>query len=84
MYHLVGLKKIGKAKDNKYVIVSQFPIEKDKTHSQGDYKVSSLHKYVQCNKPLFIKEGKDLPKYSTKKIQDVSANINRLMNKFGG
>ena len=84
MYHLVGLKAIGNPKYKKYVIVSQFPIEKDRYFSSGDKKVSSLHNYVQCNRPFFIREDVELPKYSNEKVKDESASVNRLMNKFGG
>ena len=84
MYHLVGLKAIGKPQDKKYVIVSQFPIEKDRYYSSGDNKISSLHNYVQCNRPFFVREGVELPKYSSEKVRDESASVNRLMNKFGG
>ena len=84
MYHLVGLKAIGNPKYKKYVIVSQFPIEKDRYFSSGDEKVSSLHNYVQCNRAFFIRDGVELPKYSNEKVKDESASVNRLMNKFGG
>ena len=84
MYHLVGLKAIGNPKYKKYVIVSQFPIEKDREYSNGNNKISSLHNYVQCNRPFFKREGVELPKYSNEKVKDENASVNRLMNKFGG
>jgi len=80
MYHLVGLRKT----DNKrYVIVSQFPIEKDRKYSTENNKISSLHNYVQCNRPFFRRDGVKLPKYSNEKVKDENASINRLRNKFG-
>ena len=67
MYHLVALKNIGK---NNFVIVSQFPIEKDRKRSR-DENISILHKYVKCNEPIFKRENIELPK--TGKL-----NINNL------
>lgn len=72
MYHLVGLQPMGK---NRLVINSQFPIEMDRRYSHGENKVSRLHQFVVCNKPIFQKEGTMLPK-------DKDLNVDNLMRKF--
>ncbi len=59
MHHLVALRKVSY---NTYVIVSQFPLEKDKKLSNGDNKVSSLHSKVDSSQAIYIKEGEKLPK----------------------
>lgn len=80
MYHLVGLKRI---RDNLYTIVSQFPLEKDRKYSNGADKISQLHELIQCNKPIYIKSGIDIPNYSEELNTEDSPEINRLKNGFG-
>ena len=77
MYHLVGLKRI---KGNHYTLISQFPIEKDRDFSKDGLKISQLHKYVQCDKPLYIRNNKEIPKFSESLVIDESAIVNRLKN----
>ena len=77
MYHLVGLKRI---KGNHYTLISQFPIEKDRDFSKDGLKISQLHKYVQCDKPLYIRNNKEIPKFSESLVIDESAIVNKLKN----
>ncbi len=77
MYHLVGLKRI---KENHYTLISQFPIEKDKRFSKETLRISQLHNYVQCDKPTYIKNNKQIPKFSAVLVRDESATVNRLNN----
>jgi len=79
MYHIVGLKRL---KDNRYTIVSQFPIEKDKNYSTGIQKVSQLHNYVRCDEPLYIKKGISIPEFSTDKVNENSRGFNKLKYKL--
>lgn len=77
MYHLVAIRKRRKSSD--YVLISQFPIEKDREYSFGEKKISRLHNFVHCNKPIFKKEGKTVPK--SKKDLNVSDLENSLNNR---
>ena len=74
MYHLVAIKQ--RHNSPNYVINSQFPIEKDKQYSFGDKKISRLYNFVHCDKPIFQKVGKLLPKSNN------NLDVNDLMNKF--
>jgi hypothetical protein len=74
MYHLVAIKK--RHKSYGYVINSQFPIEKDKRYSYGDRKISRLHEFVKCDKPIFKRENKTIPK-----CRD-NLNIDDLRDRF--
>ncbi len=79
MYHLVGIRLAGKS----YTIVSQFPIEKDKSYSTPEKRISQLHNTVQCNKAIYTKAGKTIPLYSPEKVSDCGGPVNRLKNGFG-
>jgi len=59
MYHVVALRDI---KYNRFSIISQFPLGKDRKRSKGQDKVSMLHTKVECSKPIFRREGIELPK----------------------
>lgn len=71
IYHLLGLRYTG---NFNYTLVSQFPIEKDRINSK-DETISILHKYVNCNKAIYVKKGKEIPKYPN--------SFDKLKNKFG-
>jgi len=75
MYHLVSIVK--KRNSYGYVINSQFPIEKDrKLSSKYEKKISRLHNFVECSKPIFKREGKNIPKCKD------NLDIDDLLNKF--
>jgi len=73
MYHVVALKDI---KYNRFSILSQFPLEKDRKRSKGNNKVSMLHTHVVCSNPIFRREGIDIPKDGI--------SIDNLRDLFGG
>ena len=73
MYHLVGLRKTSR---DRYVVISQFPIEKDRQRSSETQKVSRLYCNVDVNKPIYKKDGVVLPKDGI--------NIDNLRDSFGG
>jgi len=73
MYHVVALKDI---KYNRFTIISQFPLGKDRKRSKGQDKVSMLHTKVECSKPIFRREGIELPKDGI--------NIDNLIYNLGG
>ena len=52
----------------------------DRDFSKDGLKISQLHKYVQCDKPLYIRNNKQIPKFSSLLIIDESAIVNRLKN----
>lgn len=60
MYHLVAIKK--RDRRYNYVINSQFPIKKDDKYSFEERKISKLHDFVHCDRPIFHRKGKELPK----------------------
>lgn len=84
MYHFVGMNRINGR--GKYTLVSQFPIEKDRIatkNRQDDKKVSTLHNFVQCNKPIYLKQGKEIPLYDEGIVTNESATVDRLNRGFG-
>jgi len=83
MYHLVGIKHLNTVGNlARYAIVSQFPIEIDREYSDENMKISRLHHYVQCTKPLYRREGKEIPVYSKTLVTNDSSAVNRLKNMF--
>jgi len=72
MYHVVALKDI---KRGRFVIRSQFPLEKDRERTkQSKENISMLHKHVKCNQPIYKRDGITLPKDG--------ANIDNLRDMF--
>ena len=86
MYHLVGLRqeynKHNRKNKNIYNIVSQFPIEKDKSIKiVGDENITSqLSNYVLCNKPLYKQNDKKLP--LSPREQEKSKEMEKLKKYF--
>jgi len=83
MYHFVGMKLI---KKGNYTLISQFPIERDRkaTTKRGDgKKVSCLHNFVQCNKPIYVKKDMIIPIYDEDIVSDNPATVDRLNRGFG-